>query len=293
MANFIMIRYKDMKYPEDIPCEISEIAGHFDKKGFKKVFTQNTKYSLHTEYSFGKRTLDSELLDDLDEIKWSTKNGIPKLWKSQVWAKEFFYFIERLLGDSIPEIIEIHPPFVDYCNSIGEFLDIYETFERLVLDKYKHTKIFIENRCGTLYGKRFTISKFSDIITLCKKLHERNLKLNIVLDYPQLMSSERINSKNNSLNKLVGFNNEIKNYIEYFGGIHLWGKKKINNRLTSHHGNLDTLFNNVSQKDIFLESILNTFRDKDIMYMVLEVNSNVIDLHSIIDDLRNHGFMFI
>jgi len=291
MAKFKMIRYNNKKYPEDIHCEISEVAGHFDKE----EIIQTKKYSLHTEYSYAKRKLDGKLLDGLYEIKESKKDGIPRLWKNKKWAEDFFVFIERLLRDSIPpEIIEIHPPFIDYCGSIDEFLKVYETFETIALDKYKNTKIFIENRCGTRYGTKFTISKFNDIITLCEKISERKLKLKIVLDYPQLMSSEKINPESDSLDKLIEFNNKIEKHIEYFGGIHLWGRKTIKNRRYAHQGNLDTLFNNnVSRKNVFLKSILNTFTDKDIMYMVLEVNSNVIDLHSIIDDLRNNGFKFI
>ncbi len=260
MAKFIMIRYNNKKYPENIPCEINEVAGHFDKERI----IQTKRYSLHTEYSFEKRNFDSKLLDGLNEIKASNRNGIPQLWKNEKWAEEFFSFIEQLLGDSIPEIIEIHPPFIDYCNSIDAFLNIYESFETKILDKYKHTKIFIENRCGTHYGNRFTISNISDVIMLCKKLFERKLQLKIVLDYPQLMSAEGINPENDSLDKLIEINNEIKEYVEYLGGIHLWGKKRTNKRLIPHHGNLNTLFNNnISRKNIFLKSILNAFTDKD------------------------------
>ena len=291
MAIFIMTRYNNKKYPQNIPCDISEIAGHFDKK----PIIQNSRYSLHTEYSYYKRKLDNQLLKDLNEIKVASKNGIPQLWKNEIWAKDFFKFIEKLLYNSIePEIIEIHPPFIDYCNSINNFLNIYEIFEKLILNKYSNTKIFIENRYGTNYSKKFLISNCNDVINLCRNLSEKKLKLQIVLDYPQLMSSEKIDFNKKSIDSIIDFNNNIKIFNKYIGGIHLWGKKYINNRSIAHHGNLDTLFNdNSTDKDLFLKSVYDTFNDDVLRYMVLEVNSNVDDLHDIINDLIKYNFKFI
>ena len=286
-----MVRYNNKQYPQNISCEINEISGHFDKK----LFTQKNRYSLHTEYSYAKRKFDNILLDGLNEIKTANVKGVPQLWKNKIWANEFFIFIQNLLCNSIePEIIEIHPPFVDYCNTIDEFLNVYETFETLILGKYNNTKIFIENRYGTQYGSKFLISNCEDIIGLCKKISVRRLQLRITLDYPQLMSSERINLENTSIDKILNFNNEIKSYNELFAGVHLWGKKMINNRLLSHIGNFNTLFhNNIQQKKIFLESMQNVFDDENIRYMVLEVNSSISDLHDIINDLENSHFNFV
>ena len=288
MVNFIMVKYNNKKYPQEIPCEINEIAGHFDKK----TINQKNRYSLHTEYSYEKRNFDSTLLEGLDEIKNSNKKGIPQLWKSKKWAREFFNFIESLLSNCVdPEIIEIHPPFIDYCGSIDIFLNTYEVFEKLILDKYNNVKIFIENRNGTHYGNNFILSNCNDIINICKKLSERELKLNIVLDYPQLMSSEGINS---TINKIINFNNELNDYRKYIGGIHLWGKKIVNKRLIAHNGNLDTLFNNnLQNKELFLNSLHNTFDDNIVRYMVLEVNSSNNDLNDIVNDLKKYSFRFI
>jgi hypothetical protein len=286
-----MVRYNNKKYPQNISCKINEMPGHFDKT----EIDQKNRYSLHTEYSYEKRKFNSNLLDDLNEIRLANKNGIPQLWKNKAWAKEFFKFIERLLNNSIePEIIEIHPPFIDYCNSIHDFLDIYEVFEQLILNKYNCVKIFIENRCGTRYGKKFLISNCNDIINLCEELSTRNLKLQMVLDYPQLLSSEGISICDVKINKIITFNENIKQTINYFGGIHLWGKKHVNNHVAPHNGNLDTLFNNnISQKEIFLKSVYDTFNDSLKRYMVLEVNSNINDLNHIIKDLENYNFKFI
>jgi hypothetical protein len=47
-------------------------------------------------------------------------------------SSEIYYFVDE--GGNIhltpPEVIEIHPPFDDYCCSIDHFLDIYGTFEK-------------------------------------------------------------------------------------------------------------------------------------------------------------------
>ena len=283
MTKFIMVRYDNKKYPQDITCEIDEIPGHFGRKSINP----KNRYSLHTEYSSGKRKFDNELLKGLNEIKLSNKNGTPQLWTSKKWAKEFFKFIERLLCNSIdPEIIEIHPPFITYCSTIDDFLDIYETFEKLILNEYNNVKIFIENR----NGKKFLISNCNDIINLCNKLSERKLKLKIVLDYPQLINRERDNANNNSIKNIIDFNTYLKNHIKYIGGIHLWGKKNSG----SHNGNLNDLFNNnYRTKKLFLQSLYNTFDDNTIRYMVLEVNSNTKDLHDIIKDLIKYNFKFV
>ena len=314
MTKFIMVRYDNKKYPQEINCAIDEIPGHFDINSVN----QNSRYLLHTDNSFKKKKFDNELLKDLDEIKLSTKDDIPQLWKNEKWAKEFFQFIERLLCESIdPEIIEIHPPFIDYCSAIDDFLNIYETFENLILNRYNNVKIFIENRFGTQYrtgsrqsigrgrnliekryrprhGKKFLISNCNDIISLCNKLSERDLKLKIVLDYPQLMNSEHINSNNPSIKSIIDFNANLKDQSEYIGGIHLWGRKVRTKGQRSHYGNLNTLFNNnYRTKKLFLQSLHDTFDDDIIRYMVLEVNSSTKDMHAIIKDLMKYEFEFV
>jgi hypothetical protein len=48
-----------------------------------------------------------------------------------------------------PLVIEIHPSFDEYCPSIEHFLDVYEAFEKRILEAYPSTSVFIENRAGT------------------------------------------------------------------------------------------------------------------------------------------------
>ena len=121
----IPITYHNKKYPDSIKSDIDEIAGNLDKSKIKV----DRKYSLHTEYSHMKRNLDNELLNKYLILKQSNKDNIPQLWKNKEWAKSFAEFIIEMVGDNIPpEIIEIHPPFDDYCSSFTEFFEVYEVF---------------------------------------------------------------------------------------------------------------------------------------------------------------------
>ena len=96
------------------------------------------------------------------------------------------------------------------------------------------------------------------------------------------------------LKKLIEFNNNIKPYISYIGGFHLWGKKKSKTgRWTSHTGDLNTFFSNDNLlKDEFIKSVIDTFNDNSIRFFVPEVNSSEEDLQSIICDLLKHNIKF-
>lgn len=290
--NLIPITYHSKKYPENVISNIDEIAGNFDKD----TIDPKRKYSLHTEYSHMKRKLDNCLINKYPELKKSEKENIPQLWKNKEWAKEFADFIIELVGDNLPpEIIEIHPPFNDYCNDFSMFFDIYEEFEKKIIVKFPKTNIFIENRCGTFYkGGKFIISNGKSIIQFLQELQKRNLKLKLVLDYPQVFSAEAIKMDNIKLKKIIEFNNNIKPYISYIGGFHLWGKRKSKTgRWTSHTGDLNTFFSNDNLlKDEFINSVIDTFDDNSIRFFVPEVNSSEEDLQSIIYDLLKHNIKF-
>ena len=290
--NLIPITYHSKKYPENVVSNIDEIAGNFDKD----TINPERKYSLHTEYSHMKRKLDNKLINKYPELKISEKEKIPQLWKNKEWAKEFANFIIELVGNSIPpEIIEIHPPFNDYCKELSTFFGIYEEFEKIILAKFPTVNIFIENRCGTFYkGGKFIISNGKSIIQFLQELQSRKLKLKLVLDYPQVFSAEAVKMDDINLKKIIIFNDNIKPYISYIGGIHLWGKRKSQaGRWTSHTGDLNTFFsNNDLLKDEFISSIINTFNDNEARFFVPEVNSSEKDLQSIIYDLLKYDVNF-
>lgn len=290
----IPVIYHSKKYPTNIYSNIDEIAGNFDKE---KIDLTDRDYSLHTEYSHMKRKLDNKLINKYVELKSSHKDFIPQLWKSKKWASEFANFIIDLVDNKKnPKIIEIHPPFDDYCKSFEEFFEIYKVFENIILDKFPDVEIFIENRCGTFYtGGKFLLSKANSILTFLSELKKRNLKLKLVLDYPQVFSAELIKMDNIKLDKIISFNNDISKYIGYIGGFHIWGKRKksTDSRWTPHTGNLNTFFSfNSELKNIFLNSICKTFNDDKERYFVPEVNSGEEDLQSIVYDLINVGIEF-
>lgn len=212
MCKLIPIEYHGKKYPANIKVEIEEQAAHFDKISLKP----SKKYSLHTEYSAGVRKLNSLLMQDLKSIKKAEKKGIPKLWFSKEWSREFFIFLSRLIGEENhpPEIIEIHPPFTDYCNSIYDFLDKYIPFELRIREKYPETKIAIENRCGTMYsGGKFLLSKNDSLLNLSNILDKNKSKLKIMLDIPQLFSAHKINLRKITKEEIIDVLKPIEEII--------------------------------------------------------------------------------
>ena len=58
MTSFEMIKYHGQEYPADVPLRIEEIAAHFDITSIGGRLEK----SLHTEYSYGKRALNSPLI---------------------------------------------------------------------------------------------------------------------------------------------------------------------------------------------------------------------------------------
>ena len=73
MACLIPVQYHKTKYPIDIKPQIIEVAGHFD---ISRISVKGN-YSLHTEYSFIGRKLDSDILKKYKAITSATKREIP------------------------------------------------------------------------------------------------------------------------------------------------------------------------------------------------------------------------
>lgn len=288
----IPIRYHSKRYPPNIRSNIEEIAGNLDKS----VINPRMDYSLHTEYSYMKRDLDNKLINKYEHLKNSHKNQIPQLWKDKNWAKEYAYFIIDLIGNNkAPTIIEIHPPFNDYCETYNKFFEIYTEFEKIITSKFPNVKILIENRNGTQYrGGKFLISNGESIINFLEELKKQNTRLRLVLDYPQLFSAENRKMDNLNVDKIVEFNKNLKKHASYVDGFHLWGKRKSDKgRWAAHTGDLNSFFsNNKENKEKFLKSLIETFNDDIPRYFVPEVNSSERDLHSIIKDLLKYNVTF-
>jgi len=285
----IPIQYHKKQYPSHIKTNIDEIAGHFDKINISPI----RDFCLHTEYSYGCRKLDSVLINKFPTLQNAHKKYIPQLWYSENWAIEFASFIKTLCSDHKPSVIEVHPPFSDYIESIDKFINIYKIFEHLILGYYPDTKILIENRCGSTYRNgKFILSNGEQLENICSSIHKNNLNLRITLDIPQLFSfyGGPIGLKATVIRDIL---DSLLNLRPMIKGIHLWGKKKNNKgRIVSHSGDLNTYFESIEKKEIFLEWMVRFLKDKKPRYFVPEVNSTNEDLGSIINDLENAGIIF-
>ncbi len=282
--SFVFIEYNGVPYPEGYSAEIREVAGHLDKNTIEDV----EKYSLHTEYSYGKRKFDTPRLSAFPVLREANKDGVPQLWKSDEWAEEFADFIIGFTQDhNSPEIIEIHPPFNDYC-SLEEFAERYLVFEHRIHTAYPDTTIVIENRSGAVYhGGKFLVGKTKEIAALGEVIRQHGLKLGIVLDFPQLLTAEGIDTLKFKAEKYRAAIDSIIPYRDLIKGIHIWGKKKsATGRWVAHAGNLDTYFGgNQDVKALFISGIEQICNDGKKRFLVPEVNSGMADLDAIMRDL--------
>jgi len=304
MLKLIPVIYRNMNYPSPIEANIHEISGNF----YKEKLVAKTPYSLHTEPSSVPKTFCSKIVNELDNINKAQKDNIAQLWYDREWANEFFIFIEWLIGsNNPPEVLEIHPPFSDYCKSFDDFICIFKCFYEKFKNKYPTTTIVIENRFGTRYkGGKFILSTYKNVLEFCETLikpDNSGIDLKIVLDYPQLFSAETKIEKNvenwmgsnplQLVEKIIEFNLNIKKYKELIGGFHMWGKLRSGNRWIPHAGNFDTFFSNDNElKEKFLKSFFSTFNDGIARYFVPEVNSGEDDLKSIVTDIKEESFAY-
>ncbi|MEM1671712.1 MAG: hypothetical protein QXY92_05255 [Archaeoglobaceae archaeon] len=222
MTALLMLVKYGKRYPYDVPPKIEHVSGHFDVKSIRPTMP----YLLHTEYSYGKRNLNSDILQKFKTILRSQKAGIPMLWFNDKWSEEFAYFVKELVGRNMnPKIIEIHPPFNDYSD-LETFIKNYRIFEEVISELFPETEIAIENRFGTQYrGGEFLISNVIDIMNLSKLISRFELKLRIALDVPQLFSAHRYLKGRNLLNsaQIRDILEQLKKCREFIMGLHFGG----------------------------------------------------------------------
>ncbi len=286
MTVFEMIKYHSQEYPPEIPLRIEEIAAHFDVQSV----SGRLEWSLHTEYSYGKRNLNSAVIQKFPELISASRDGVPQLWKNKKWAAEFAEYIITLVGSSKePRVIEIHPPFSDY-STVPDFVTAYTVFEKTISSLYPHTEVLIENRCGSVYhGGRFVVSKLPDVVSLCDEIEKRKLRLRIAFDIPQIYTAHNAKAEKDYFTLLE----QAKDVRQFIGGVHLWGKRKSDSgRKVSHCGDLTSYFENDQVKEAFLLTFSDCFDDEKPRKMVLEVNSGNQDLRSIIQDIQSQNVVF-
>jgi hypothetical protein len=314
MPRLIPVKYHPkINFPSHINVEVHEVHGNFHRE--KPLPHMHFPYSLHTECSYGEISFSAKIINYFKNIASAQKNGIPKLWENKKWADDFFKFIVWLIGpNKPPDVLEIHPPYNDYCTSLEQFLDIFNVFYNKFNASCPETTILIENRYGTKYNSRilvdgksrkanFLLSKCDEVWKFAEILSgSPDVKLKIVLDYPQLFSAEspKDDKKGNwmginplkLLKKIILFNRNLKKNKKVIGGFHMWGKEYTKNRWNPHSGNFDTFFSNDKKlKRQFLNSLVSTFNDDTNRYFVPEVKRES-DLYSIVTDMEKKGFIF-
>lgn len=290
MPVFKMIKYHKRQYPDFIPLDIQEVAGHFDIAQVRA----DMPYSLHTEYSYGKRLFTNKFIESNTTLATAHKNGVPQLWKNSDWAEDFASFvISNVVRLREPEVIEIHPPFDDYTDNLHDFIERYKRFEDKVIEKYPNVKIQIENRCGSIYhGGKFSLSTIEQLIDLCEIIEKSKLNLRVALDIPQLYTAHVVSTKTSD--KAINLLEKLFEIREYIDGVHLWGKNNINGRRIAHNGDLNTYF--MGDQDLkmkFLQSLEVLFSDDKVRHLVLEVNSSDKDITSIVSDLMVSNFIYV
>lgn len=252
--------------------------------------SSDLEFSLHTEYSYGKRKFDSEIIKKFPELINAQKDGVPQLWKNEEWASQFAdYIVAMVDGKAKPKVIEIHPPFDDYSD-MESFIKSYIAFERKIRKFYPSVDILIENRCGSVYrGGKFILSKTKDLIELSKLIERDNINLKIAYDVPQIYAAHNVKKKEQYISLLK----DAKSIRKHIGGVHLWGKKTSpSGRRVAHCGDLNTYFSDNELKKEFLKELKELFNDDITRKMVLEVNTGNDDLTSIVNDLLDNGFDF-
>ena len=287
MSIFEMVKYHNQIYPTDISLRLEECAANFDITSIES----DLEISLHTEYSYGKRKMNSEIISRFPTIVMSQKAGIPQLWKSEQWTQEFADFIFSLAGQMIPKVIEVHPPFTDYC-TFDDFFQNYRIFEERIFEKYSNVEILIENRCGSVYhGGKFLVSQNKDVERLCDGIVQHHLCLKVAYDIPQIYTAHHVKKPEKYIELLL----QAEAFRQHIGGVHLWGKRiSAKGRKVAHCGDLNSYFIETPEvKKAFLRQFATTFDDSVVRKMVLEVNSGNDDLLSIVSDLRKNDIQFL
>jgi hypothetical protein len=308
MVKFIPVKYSSKNYPSDIEPKIQEISAPFGTEKLK--ITKNIPYlSLHTDPGFPwkkDKILSSKLLQKFPTIKSNFTNyNISKLWINKEWSKEFSGFLTKLtegIGHQKIKVIEIHPPFDSYCDSLESFLDIYTVFEEEVLKEFPSAIINIENRCTpdkTRKPGKFLISTNEDIIKLSDLILKKNLRLQLVIDVPHLLTAHYKDTLLSEvmIKKALA---PLKDIMDIVSSTHIWGfgpqyiPEGSDTKIIGepHCGDLNTYFDNDQVKACFLEEIKHLFGDGKARYFVPEVNKSIY-VESIVNDLRSVNIEFL
>jgi len=306
MVKFIPIQCQNHKYSTLTP-QIQERSANFFNFYKHKEDIQKTDIdylSLHTDHGYRglkKIFIASEFKNECPSISKHIVSMrdrcMSKLWcDDEAWGIDFSNFISKLTEGIEPQrikIIEIHPPFKEYCDSLETFIERYKPFEEKVLKNFPSVNICIENRFNNPRTKkfgRFTLSTNEDIVKLTKLISDNNLRLKLVLDIPQLFSEhydDKLISEGFMISEVLEPLRDIRSFIH---STHIWGKTDKG----VHNADLNIYFkNDIKVKKCFLQEICKLFDDDTPRYFLPEVFSKNEEMtveqsiESIVNDLRD------
>lgn len=285
----IPVQYGRMRYPTPIYPHLVEVPGHFDKD---EIPSGLRRYSLHTEYSAGARKWSGNLIGRFPTLARSQTDGIPRLWTSQTWAKEFAEFVTALVADNpVPEFCEIHPPFRKDCTDMDRFVNRVYEFQSALPERFSNMKIGVENRHGTRLSSRFLVSAADDVLRLGRSIEKTGSGLMMILDIPQLLHGEGLDPGRASASVIAGVLDSLEPIVDKIAGIHLWARSR---RGGTHVANLDEYFGKrMEVKDTFFRTLARLLDDGRPRYFVPEVNYGKLDaIEPMVRDLQAVGFEF-
>ncbi|MGI6667594.1 MAG: hypothetical protein ACOX5Q_09165 [Bacillota bacterium] len=289
MPVLIPVQYGRMRYPNPIHPHLVEVPGHFDKEA---IPTGLQRYSLHTEYSAGERAWSGNLIKRFATLLRSQTRGIPRLWTSSLWAREFAEFVSALVADNAaPDFCEIHPPFRKDCTDMDRFLDLVFEFQSALPARLSNMKVGVENRHGTRLANRFLVSTADDVVGLGRSIGRTGSTLMMVLDVPQLLHGEGIDPARASADEIAGVLDSLRPVVDKVAGIHLWARSR---RGGTHVADLDEYFGGrTTVKEAFFRTLARLLDDGHHRYFVPEVNYGKSDaIEPMVRDLQAVGFEF-
>lgn len=313
MTRFIPVRYSSHDYPPGMKPEpkVQEATANFFNFNKHRDALQKIKLryiSLHTDPGYrGRKDMffSPDLQNEFPEI-FNRENVfdfettcVSKLWFNEKWSKEFSGFLVRLTEGiedrSKIKVIEIHPPFKRYCDSLKTFLKMYSIFEQEALKEFPSATIHIENRVNANHkrkGGKFILSTKEDILELAGLILNSPLKLKLVVDIPQLLS-EHFGNRLLTKEEIREVLTPLRDVRSFINGTHIWGYDIKKGSGGQHSVDLRTFFNDDEVlTGYFVNEVIRLFDDGRARYFVPEVGSTTA-VQSIVQDLIEGGIEFV
>lgn len=162
-----------------------ERPGHFDAT----PVPAGADYVLRAETGREPRSLRSPLLKGLQVLSGQHRAGVPRLWISQAWVREFYLHFHRLTRDGAPpRLLVLSPPLFADCPDLDAFLALYRPFEAELARRRPGVWLHLENRATSHLGPSL-LSRAQDLGDLARAADEHELTLRLCLNLPQLFAA--------------------------------------------------------------------------------------------------------